>query len=197
MFWVFEGIDGAGKSTLIKSLANQIQLLYSQQQVLVLREPTTMPSGMKITKLLKSNAELDVQEWLDLFIADRHLNIKKNLEPAITAGKIILQDRYFYSTAAYQGCRLGQTDSLSPAQIIEYNVKQGFRKPDLLFFLKIDPDLAFARIQKNRPSQESFEKLEFLKQVAENYTEILPESTIYLDSHLEPDILCRQAMMYL
>ncbi len=101
MFYVVEGIDGAGKSTLLKSLACALQA--QNQDLLCLQEPSKEPTGQKIRSLLQAQRQLSAQEWVALFLEDRKINIAKHIQPALKAKKVILQDRYFYSTAAYQG----------------------------------------------------------------------------------------------
>ena len=194
LFCVFEGIDGAGKSTLIQNLYQQWQRQNQSTQMpaIVLREPSALPSGQKISALLAKQAELPPQSWLELFIADRKQNLQVNVLPACAASKVILQDRYFYSTAAYQGI-----GDIAPHDIIAQNRQHGFQEPDLLFFIELDAQSAYARIQKQRQKQESFEKLEHLQEIAQNYKKILPPQTIHLDGKRDTQHLCQQALEHL
>ena len=192
LFCVFEGIDGAGKTTLIQCLAEKILLTYgSPNEAMILKEPSTLPTGQKIRRLLQEKALLKPQEWLELFIADRRQNLKENVAPAHAAGKIILQDRYFYSTAAYQA--VPGEKGLRPQDIVQRNVREGFRKPDLLFFLALSPDTAYQRIQKRALKKESFEEKRHLQTVALQYEHILPGNTIRLDAALDSAALCEKA----
>ena len=151
-----------------------------------------MPSGRKIRKLLRARAELRAEKWLKLFIRDRRANLRKNIRPNRKKGKLILQDRYFYSTAAYQGIR--QNEKLSPQRIVEYHLRHKFPEPDLLFYMDLDPQLAFERLQSSRRQPESFEKQEYLERIAQNYSAILPaEKTIRLDAKLPAQELCERA----
>lgn len=103
LFCVFEGIDGVGKSTLIRYLAQKLRKEYGAERVLLLQEPSLLPSGQKIRRLLQARAELKLERWFSLFVKDRKYNLRKNIRPNQKKEKLILQDRYFYSTAAYQG----------------------------------------------------------------------------------------------
>ena len=111
---VFEGTDGTGKST-------QVQLLsqYLQDQgypVVVTREPTEGQYGRKIRSLYMHRNTCSREEELELFLADRREHVQQLLAPALTQGKIILCDRYFLSTAAYQGAR-----GFDPENILRMN----------------------------------------------------------------------------
>ena len=184
-----EGIDGSGKTTLLNELSKELATNIPDEQLLCLQEPTLLPSGRRIRKLLQTKSSVTPQEWLDLFVEDRKLNLQQNVKPAKKAGKIILQDRYFYSTAAYQGSNNG----LSPQAILEYNRKKGFMEPDLLFYIKLEPELAYQRIQKRKAMLENFEQLERLSIIAKHYDFILPTNTIYLDARCSPQELCEKA----
>ena len=190
LFCVFEGIDGAGKSTLIQNLYRKwlAQTPAAKMPALILCEPSALPSGKKIRALLSEQAERTPQSWLELFIADRKQNLQVNVLPAWAAGKLILQDRYFYSTAAYQGI-----GSIAPHDIVAQNRREGFQEPDLLFFIELDAHSAYARIQAQRQKPESFEKLERLQKIAQNYEKILPSHTIRLDGAKSAEYLCQQA----
>ena len=193
LFCVFEGIDGSGKSTLIQCLAQKLCLEQASEKVLLLQEPSLLPSGQKIRKLLRSQAELKPDEWLKLFITDRRHNLRKNIRPNQKKGKLILQDRYFYSTAAYQGLKKG----LSPQAILEYHLRRKFPEPDILFYIDLDPQTALERLQSSRSQGESFEKRDYLDQVAQNYAAILPEKTVRLDAKLPAQVLCERALAHL
>jgi dTMP kinase len=103
---VFEGIDGTGKSTQMSLLATALR----QQglEVLETREPTMGKFGQQIRALYNNRNGVTPEQELELFLADRREHVQNLLMPALMEGKIVLCDRYFLSTAAYQGC-LGDT----------------------------------------------------------------------------------------
>ena len=199
LFCVFEGIDGSGKSTLLKYVAQRLFSLRERrgreeaERVLLLQEPSLLPSGRKIRTLLRAQTQFKAEKWLRLFLADRKNNLRKNINPNLKKGNWILQDRYFYSTAAYQGL-VGKKGALSPQDILDYHLRKKFREPDFIFYLDLPPKLACQRLESSRRGQESFEKREYLEGVAQNYALILPKKTIHLNAQLEPEILCDKVM---
>lgn len=155
---VFEGIDGTGKSTQCKEMElylNTIGIPVSR-----FREPTDGMWGKKIRKILTAGrGEVTREEELSWFIEDRREDVKNNILPALGLNKVVLLDRYYFSTAAYQGA-LG----LDPDSILRDN--EDFAPiPDRAYIFKASPKECLARIESSRESLSSFEKLEYLKQV--------------------------------
>ena len=160
-FIVFEGLDGSGKTTqafLLKEF-----LVKKGYDAILLREPTEGPWGGKIKELLSNGRkEISPQEELNLFIEDRKDNINKNVLPAMRDNKVIIQDRYYFSTIAYQGA-LG----VEPQQIRAMNEAFAL-KPDLVFYLEIRPELGLKRIEAGRKGKrDAFEKEHYLSKVKE------------------------------
>lgn len=163
-FIVFEGIDGTGKSTQIKKLADA--LLEMGHDVLATREPTEGIYGKKIRALYQNRSAVSANDELDLFIEDRRQHIKTLINPSLKAGKIVLCDRYFLSTAAYQGAA-----GCSPETII---ARHHFApEPDLAIILEVPPLVCIGRITEKRGDQlNDFEKLESLKKVDSIFKEM-------------------------
>ncbi len=160
-FIVFEGLDGSGKTTqafLLKEF-----LVKKGYDAILLREPTEGPWGGEIKELLSNGRkEISPQEELNLFIEDRKDNINKNVLPAMRDNKVIIQDRYYFSTIAYQGA-LG----VEPQQIRAMNEAFAL-KPDLVFYLEIKPELGLKRIEAGRKGKrDAFEKEHYLLKVKE------------------------------
>ena len=156
--FVFEGIDGTGKSTQCSKME---EYLNSKEVPCVhLREPTNGFWGQKIRKILTvGRGNVTREEELSWFIEDRKEDVEKNILPALDQNKVVLLDRYYYSTAAYQGA-LG----LNPDSIINDN--EIFAPvPDRAYIFSATPEECLARIEKSRETQSSFEKLEYLKSV--------------------------------
>ncbi len=155
---MFEGIDGTGKSTHCRLLGDYLESLGLQVQRLF--EPTIGYWGMKIRKLLvEGRGDISPEEELSWFINDRKEDVEQNIQPALAKNKIVILDRYYYSTAAYQGA-LG----LNPEKIIREN--EAFApKPDRVFLFTTTPEHCLERIQSSREKHSAFEKLEYLKKV--------------------------------
>ncbi len=160
MLIAIEGIDGAGKTTVSRYLFEELRR--RGYDVVLLKEPTESEYGRKVRELLrsgKSNPHLE----LELFLKDREWNVRNNVLPALESGKIVIMDRYYYSTVAYQG---------ASGIDIEYirRLNERFPKPDLVIILDVRPEVALKRIEDRR--RERFERLDFLRRVREIFLSI-------------------------
>lgn len=147
---VFEGIDGTGKTTQIKHLA--LALEKRSYTVVATREPTDGVFGRKIRELYVSREGVSPADELELFLADRREHVSQVINPALAEGKIVLTDRYYLSTAAYQGAA-----GMDYLEIIAANEKFAPR-PDLVLLLDIAVSASVQRIQDLR--QESLNAFE-------------------------------------
>jgi dTMP kinase len=155
----FEGIDGTGKSTQIRLLAESLRDMGHTVQLT--REPTDGPVGQRIRELYASRAAVSKEEELQLFIDDRRQHVAEIIQPALAAGQIVLTDRYYLSTAAYQGAA-----GIDPAEIIRRN-ELFAPVPDLVILLVVPPALGIKRIQTLRgEALNAFEQEAELKRVA-------------------------------
>src|SRR4030042_5497767 len=100
---VFEGIDGAGKSTQARLLLRKVRAIGCE--AISFREPTRGKWGRAIKRMAKTAGSLTPEEELDLFIKDRKENVRNNIKPALSGRKVVILDRYYYSTIAYQGAK--------------------------------------------------------------------------------------------
>ena len=155
---VFEGIDGTGKSTQCRKMEGY--LIKEGVSVARFREPTDGIWGQKIREILiLGRGEVTREEELSWFIEDRREDVEKNILPALNLNKVVLLDRYYYSTAAYQGA-LG----LDPESILRNN--EDFAPiPDRAYIFTAPPEECLARIESSREAHSSFEKLEYLNKV--------------------------------
>lgn len=171
MFITFEGVDGSGKTTQIRKLAEY--LAGQGYEVVCTREPGGSEGAEAIRGLLLSGA---ADRWsadaeILLFTAARRDHLEKLVWPALDAGRIVLCDRFFDSTRAYQGQRsaalLEKAEQLHDLMIGQ--------RPDLTLLLDIDPELALprslARLSGSASSEDRFENagLEFQKGLRQAY----------------------------
>ena len=177
---VLEGVDGTGKSTQCGLLADYLESC--GLSVVRLREPTTGVWGQKIRKILTDGrGDVTPEEELQYFINDRKEDVEQNIAPALEQGKIVLIDRYYYSTAAYQGA-LG----FDPVKIIRDN--EAFApRPDLLFIVEVSLDESFRRIEQGRDSFSSFEKRDYLEKVRSIFDTFTGEHICRIDSGPQKD----------
>ncbi|HHL35611.1 MAG TPA: dTMP kinase [Desulfobulbaceae bacterium] len=155
----FEGIDGTGKSTQIPLLADYLRA--KGYEVVETREPTDGPYGRKIRHLYVNRQSSSPKEELELFVQDRRQHVEEVIAPALAEGKIVLTDRYYFSTAAYQGAT-----GMDPKAIFAAN--DFAPRPDLVLLLVMDPEESVRRIEQLRGEQlNDFEQVEQLRKVAE------------------------------
>jgi len=178
---VFDGVDGSGKGTMVRE-AHQFLLQKGvlPENILLTAEPTRGYFGKKVRELLDSqiNPNLNAQQFLDLYLADRKEHVEKEIIPALAAGKIILCDRYKYSTFVYQ-----QLQGI-PLEKIQ-NLHEGMPVPDLVFILDLSVDAALKRIAR-RKKTEVFEHRRFLEKVRIGFLElqrVFPkEEIVFIDA---------------
>ncbi|GBF48684.1 thymidylate kinase [Leptospira ryugenii] len=177
-FFVFEGIDGSGKTTLSKQITDRLKDLHGLK-VHWHREPTDGTFGKQIRQFLAGKIQLKVQEQMDLFIKDREESVRSVILPILERNEILIQDRYYYSTAAYQA-----SEALSANEIIQINEKHGFPKPKLVIFLDLSPEDAKERRKSRGHESEYFDEDRKQNMIYKNYMDVLPANTIFIDGSL-------------
>ncbi|TGL64625.1 dTMP kinase [Leptospira sarikeiensis] len=181
-FYVFEGLDGSGKSSLTVRV---LDLLSSKHvPAICFAEPTRYESGLYLRKFLSGEIELTPEKQIEAFLSDREVSLQKNILPSLSEKKIVLLDRYMYSTAAYQS-----GENFSAKEILQKNLDRGFPEPELIFYLEIEPEDALARLKGRDTTKDRFETISALKKIKNAYEEILPENTIRLNAKLSPEEL--------
>ena len=170
LFIIVDGIDGSGKSEIVKMLHNYLFSKNKRYRILTTREPTHGKYGNKIRDMLRKEKDpkSSRERLAELFVNDRNEHLKNTIEPFLKkAGNnevnIVICDRYYYSTIAFQGAQGSDIKSLI------YKNKN-FKKPDISFILDAEPSLALKRIE-NR-AKEKFEQLGFMKRIRANFLEL-------------------------
>jgi dTMP kinase len=149
LFIVLEGIDGTGKSTQTRTLADWFRS--QNRDVILSREPTDGPWGKKLRESAQTG-RLSPADELDWFLKDRQQHVEQLILPSLADGKVVILDRYYFSTMAYQGAR-----GIDPQEIRRKN--EAFAPlPDLLLILDLDVDSALQRIGSRGDTANEFEQ---------------------------------------
>ncbi len=170
LFIVVDGIDGSGKSEIVKMLHNYLFSKHKRYRILTTREPTHGKYGNKIREMLREEKDpkSNKEKIMRLFIKDRQEHLRNTIEPFLKKSggdelNIVICDRYYYSTIAFQGAQGLDMKSL-------INKNKNFRKPDISLILDADPYLALKRIE-NR-AKEKFEQLDIMEKIRANFLEL-------------------------
>ena len=170
LFVVLEGIDGSGKSTAIHEL--QTRLSARALRTTLLREPTEKTDASReIRRILKTAKEIDAKlsrDLTDLFLIDRLWDIETQIQPALDAGSVVLLDRYYLSTAAYQGASVAETGAIMADYLADARVPD----PDMVLFLNLPVKTALERLGSRR-ALDVFESEARLSRIAERYAQVM------------------------
>lgn len=146
-----EGIDGAGKTTQVGLLEEFLR--GHGVDVVRSKEPTDGPWGRKIRESA-ATGRMSLEDELAAFIEDRREHVRDVITPALDAGKVIILDRYFYSTIAYQGSRGGNVEEIKQQMIDE------FPFPNMTFLIDVPADVGLTRVREGRgESPNQFEQM--------------------------------------
>jgi dTMP kinase len=174
-FITFEGGDGSGKTTQLREVERHLYEL--KRSCVLTREPGGTALGEMLRKVLLEVGDEEIAESTELFLylADRAQHVKQIIAPALSAGKIVLCDRFSDSTLAYQG--YGRGIDLDWLRRLNDTATQGLR-PDLSFLFDCPVDVGLARAsqrskqsQAGRPREDRFEreKIEFHERVRQGF----------------------------
>ncbi len=168
-FIVFEGIDGAGKSTQIRLLSNNLSL--QGIDCCLTAEPTDMPSGKLIREALSGRLKVTTSEMADMFARDRVIHNKdeeRGIEKMLEKGMTVISDRYYYSSLAYQGSEIGF------GEVAALNLDNPeIRTPDICIFLDLSPEKSLERIEKRTETPtEIYENLEYLEKTRKMFFDV-------------------------
>ncbi len=161
-FVTFEGIDGSGKTTVSRLVADALRA--RGESVFLTGEPTRSWTGEAVRQSYKDDVGPLAESFL--FLADRAAH-QEEIRRHRDAGELVLCDRYADSTYAYQGARLRGIVP-KPVEFLQAVSRPWLLLPDLTLYLRIPADLGLRRIA-DRPEKVRFEELAFLRKVARNY----------------------------
>jgi len=189
-FIVFEGLDGSGQST--ESTFLRDFLIEKNHKVLMTKEPTIISeAGKKIKQVLEEKEKITPLDLQKLFVQDRKFHLDNIIIPSLKDGKMVISDRYFFSTFAY-----GVSDGLDLNLLIEMN--NDFLIPDLTFFLDVNQDICIRRVEERGIKKTLFEKKEKLKKVYKNYKKIMKnfENIYFINGEPTPDKVFEEIKKY-
>ena len=167
-FIVFEGIDGAGKTTQINLLRASLE-----ERGIICKttaEPTDMPSGKEIRAALAGKIGKTPIEMAEMFSCDRALHNphpETGINAEMAAGYTVISDRYYYSSLAYQGAALGY-DTVAKLNLD----REDIRTPDLCIFLDLTPDKSLERIGKRGEATEIYENFDYLTKTRKMFFDV-------------------------
>lgn len=179
-FIVLEGIDGSGKSTQAADIHSF--LAASGIGSVHLAEPTGGKWGSEIRRMLKNGDPVPAAEQLRLFLLDRQDDAEINIVPALSEGKWVVMDRYYFSNMAYQGAA-----GIDPMSVLKENRERGFPEPDRIYYIDITPEEALSRVASRSAggAAELFEKKSFLEAVRGFYLSMIDERFMIVNGSLQ------------
>ena len=170
-FIVFEGIDGAGKTTQVELLAKRLEAAGKKAHLTA--EPTALPSGKELRRVLGGEIKKSACETAVLFALDRiahNIDEKEGIGALLDAGYDVICDRYYYSSLAYQGTVLG-FDTVAALNLDNPNI----RKPDICIFLDLTPEKSLRRIGDRGGKVEIYENLQTLSRVRQQFLSVIDD----------------------
>jgi dTMP kinase len=198
VFISFEGSEGCGKSTQIRRLAERLESLGNS--ILLTREPGGTEIGEQLRQLLqfsKAGDAMTPEAELLLFAASRAQLVREKIAPALSAGRMVLADRFLDSTTVYQGV----ARRLDPARVAEINqFAVGGCMPDLTFVLDLDPAIARERLRGRATAAGAPDRMEnqpaaFYEAVREGYLWLAretPDRVRLLDASQSEEIIAAE-----
>ncbi len=189
LFIVLEGPDGSGKSTMAEKIGEYYKK--AGREIIFTREP----GGTKISEQIRSiildnnNSEMAYTTEALLYAASRAQHVAEFIKPNLEEGKVVISERYVYSSIVYQG--IGRNLGIQKVREINDFAIDGL-KPDLVLFFDIDPEKALNRkLSQGESDRLENEKLEFHKNVYEGYKNIMEyyDEIISIDADKNADEL--------
>ncbi|HWN93399.1 MAG TPA: dTMP kinase [Methylomirabilota bacterium] len=176
-----EGIDGGGKSTQAQMVQERLEA--RNLRVLRTREPTTGQWG-RILRESALTGRLSIEEEAETFMKDRREHVETEILPALREGAIVIVDRYYFSTAAYQGAR-----GLDPQDLIRRN-EEFAPEPDLLVLLDVEVTQGLDRVRTRGHRADHFEQIDNLRRAREIFLGIEKPYLLKIDARQDAQEIC-------
>ncbi len=179
---VFDGIDGGGKTTQVRLLRDALEK--ANIDVVTSKEPTDGPWG-KLIRRSTTEGRMPLEEELRAFIADRREHLESLVAPALSAGKVVILDRYYFSTISYQGasgaCKEELKTSMEELALI----------PDISFIVDVPLEVSKERILVRDGFVNHFENISYLAEVRKVYKWLcsVDENLLEIDGSLPIDVV--------
>jgi len=165
---VIEGIDGAGKTTQANLLAERLRAEHGLD-VIQSREPTNGQYGIQVREE-GAKGNLTVEQEMALLLKDRREHVETLIQPQLDRGGMVLLDRYFFSNAAYQGCRGGDIETILTSNMAFAPV------PDIAFYLDVAAEGGIERILQRDGKQNAFEDKERLVKCRSIFRDVIEDA---------------------
>lgn len=162
----FCGLDGCGKTTMIKKVMNELEENY---QIFLTKQPTNFVRQSAIFRTYMDSPDHDAYDYRSLSLlaaSDRLQHVNKVIEPQMEQGKIVLSDRYFYSCLANLLARGFQNDQWI------YEIAKSVVKPDIAFFFDVPVSTAVARVRSREEEKDRYIDMDLQKKLREEYLQI-------------------------
>ena len=192
-FIVFEGVEGAGKTTQIYQTAEWLQSMCSQDRAVVItREPGGTKLGQQIRQLLLDDPDSLVTNRTELLLygADRAQHVESTIEPHLQRGDIVLCDRFTDSTIAYQG--YGRGFDLDEIDRVNQLATGGLQS-DLTLWLDLDVTIGLQRVlSRGKPDRMERATLDFHQRVRQGYQELAnsyPNRIVRIDANRPQSVI--------
>lgn len=199
LFLTFEGIDGSGKTMQLEMLTEDLRK--ANLKYLILREPGGTSISEQIRKVLLDcvNQEMIPETELLLFAAARAQLVQEIVKPALAENNIVISDRFYDSTTAYQG--FGRDMDVHFIQMLNTFATQGLQ-PDFTFYFDLSVETAFERLGKRTEKNDriDLESKKFMEKTRQGYLSIAqnhPERIKVIDAERTPEEIFQDLKMEL